>query len=396
LANAFNLHPSLAHSSILKLDAWAEAPAIIRDAGRVEEISQSFHPVRWAALVTVSLPLLLLLTAGIASVTAHIDAARALMRLVRYVLGLELAVVLLLAFTGYRYERRACRRDRELYPPPGRRIDIGGYRLHILCGGTGGPTVVLEYGLGASYLDWRLVEPQIAGFTRVCVYDRAGYGWSDPSPRRRVPSVMADELHSLLHAAGEKAPYLLVAHSFASGNAVMFAHKFPQEVLGLVLVDGMHTLSDFPFPLRRRISLLGTEALIPFGLPRWRGWCGGAGPRDLRGVRQAISCRRTLFRTFYRENESLSANAEEVRSITTLGRVPLIVIARDPSIPYAGERARWELIQKQKLALSTNRELIIATGSGHDIPLTRPDLIIAAVKKLEAQSPSTGGHPGNS
>ena len=332
----------------------------------------------------------------IASVTAHADATRALTRLLRYLLFCELAVVFLLAFIGFLYERKASRRDAELYRPPGRRIEVGTYRLHIQCGGSGGPTVVLDYGLEASYLDWRLVRPQIAEFNRVCVYDRAGYGWSDPSPRLRVPSVMSDELHSLLAAAGEKPPYVMVAHSLATYNAVMFAHKFPQEVLGLVLVDGIHTLSDFPFPWRKRISLLGMEALMPFGVPRWRGWCGGTAPGDLRGLKQAISCRRSLYRTFYRENESLSASAEEIRSIRTLGNVPLIVIARDPSLPYAGERARWELIQKQKLALSTNAELIIATGSGHDIPLSRPDLIIAAVKKLVAQSPSTGGPPGNS
>jgi pimeloyl-ACP methyl ester carboxylesterase len=318
-----------------------------------------------------------------------------LARLVRYVVGCELALVLLLAFTGFLYERQASRRERALYRPPGRRIDVGGYRLHLHCGGSGGPTVVLEYGLEASYLDWHLVEPEIARFTRVCVYDRAGYGWSDPSPRMRVPSVMADELHALLVAAGEKAPYLLVAHSFGSYNAVMFAHKFPQEVLGLVLVDGMSTLSNFPFALRKRISLRVMEALMPFGVPRWRGWCGGTGPRDLRGLKQAISCRRSLYRTFYRENDSLARSAEEVRAIPTLGQVPLIVIARDPSLS-AGDRGRWELIQKQKLGLSTQAELIVASGSGHDIPLRRPDLIISAVKKLAAQIPSTGGHPGNS
>lgn len=352
--------------------------------------------MRWAAIAAVGLPLLLLVAALIASVTAHSDASRALARLLRYVLLCELAMVLVLAFTGFRYERKAGRRDRELYGPPGRRIDIGGYRLHIQCVGAGGPTVVLEYGLEASYLDWHSVEPEIARFTRVCVYDRAGYGWSDPSPRMRVPSVMSDELHSLLHAAGEKGPYLLVAHSFASYNAVMFAHRFPQEVLGLVLVDGIHTLSNFPFAWRKRISLLGMEALIPFGLPRWRGWCGGRAPRDLRGVKQAISCRSTLYRTFYRENASLAASAEEIRGIRTLGKVPVIVIARDPSIPNSGDRAHWELIQKEKLGLSTESELIVAAGSGHDIPLRRPDLIISAVKKLAAQSPGTGGHPGKS
>jgi len=177
---------------------------------------------------------------------------------------------------------------------------------------------------------------------------------------------------------------------------VMFAHKFPQEVLGLVLVDGIGTLSNFPFPLRKRISLLGMEALMPFGLPRWRGWCGGSGPRDLRGLKQAISCRASLYRTFYRENDSLSASAGEVRAIRTLGKVPVIVIARDPSIPYAADRAQWELIQKEKLGLSTNSELIVAAGSGHDIPLRRPDLIVSAVKTLASQSPGTGGHPGNS
>jgi len=176
---------------------------------------------------------------------------------------------------------------------------------------------------------------------------------------------------------------------------VMFAHKFPQEVLGLVLVDGMSTLSDFPFSLRKRIVLLGMEALMPFGVPRWRGWCGGTAPRDLRALKQAISCRRSLYRTFYRENESLARSAEEVRAIPTLGQVPLTVIARDPSVS-SGDRARWELMQKQKLGLSTHPELIIASGSGHDIPLRRPDLIISAVKKLAAQIPSTGGHPGNS
>ena len=352
--------------------------------------------MRWAALVAVTLPLLLLLTAVIASLAAHSDAARWLTRLLRYVLFCELAVVLVSACTGFLYERKAGRRDRRFYPPAGRRIDVGGYRLHIQCAGAGGPTVVLEYGLEGSILDWHLVEPEIARFTRVCVYDRAGYGWSDPSPRKRVPSVISDELHALLEGAGERAPYLLVAHSFASYNAVMFAHKFPREVLGLVLVDGSNTLSNSPFRLRKRISLLGMEALMPFGLPRWRGWCGGAGPPDLRGLKQAISCRAGLFRTFYREKDSFSASAAEVRAIRTLGQVPVIVIARDPSIPYAGDRALWELIQKEKLGLSTNSELIVASGSGHDVPLRRPDLIVSAVKKLAAQSPGTGGHPGNS
>ena len=184
------------------------------------------------------------------------DAARNSLRILRYVLALEVLVLIILACTGFLYERRARDRDLRLYHPPGKLVDVGGYRLHISCAGGGsGPTVVLEYGHQASYLDWYLVQPEIASFARVCFYDRAGYGWSDPSPQPRVPSVMAEELRRLLHAAGEKPPYILVAHSFGSFNAVVFTHKFPEEVLGLVLVDGLHTLSLFPFRLEERVGL---------------------------------------------------------------------------------------------------------------------------------------------
>jgi pimeloyl-ACP methyl ester carboxylesterase len=248
----------------------------------------------------------------------------------------------------------------------------------------------------ATYLDWQLVQPEIAHFARVCLYDRAGYGWSDPSPRARVPSVMAEELHSLLHKSGEPGPYILVAHSFGSYNAVMFAHKYPQEVAGLVLADGLHTLSEFPFRLRERVSLRAMQLMIPFGIPRWRGWCGGNRSPAIRGELRAILCRPREYEAFYREGADLPSSVREMRTVTSLGSIPLIVIARDPSLAGSSGGDDWNLIQKQKLGLSTNSELIVATGSGHDIPTARPDVIVAAVKKLVTQTPGTGGHPGKS
>src|SRR5512147_114574 len=73
------------------------------------------------------------------------------------------------------------------YPPPGQIVDVGGYRMHINCMGEGSPTVILDAGNGESSLDWALVQPEVAKQTRVCAYDRAGYGWSDPSPLSRTP-----------------------------------------------------------------------------------------------------------------------------------------------------------------------------------------------------------------
>jgi pimeloyl-ACP methyl ester carboxylesterase len=345
------------------------------------------HPVRWVLLAAFGVPCALLLGLLIARLAGQESASRNILRIFRYVLALEGILLALLAIGGFLYEQRARRRDAETYHPPGKLIDVGGHRMHISCAGSGERTVILEYGHQSSYFEWQpVVQPEIAKFARVCFYDRAGYGWSDPSPRPRVPSVMAEELHSLLHAADEKPPYILVAHSMGSFNAVMFAHKYPDEVAGAVLVDGLHTLTSFPFRLGERASLRSMQLIIPFGLPRWRGWCGGTAPPELRGEKQALSCRVGLYEAFYREREAFSESAAEIRQIGSLGDLPLIVIARDPALgnvnPDDGDY--WQAIQRQKMQLSKNVELVIATGSGHDIPRIRPDVIIAAVKKLAA------------
>jgi pimeloyl-ACP methyl ester carboxylesterase len=328
----------------------------------------------------------------------HNETARSALKVLRYLLAAEILLLATFALIGVVYERRAIQRDAQLYHPPGKFVDIGGYRFHLNCAGSGGPTAVLEYGHQGSYFDWSLVQPEIARFTRVCYYDRAGYGWSDPSPRRRTPSVMSDELHTLLHAAGEKPPYILVAHSYGSVNAEMFAHKFPDEVAGLVLVDGVHTFGNPKFQMEDRLRLRAMRYLIPFGLPRWRQWCGGAGPQELRGERQAVTCRSVLYDAFYRERAAFPESFVELRAITNVGAVPLIVIVRDPKL--AGEHSHpdpgWERLQQEKLKLSKNSELVVATGSGHDVPQVRPDLIVAAVKKLATQASGTVGHPGNS
>src|SRR5260370_40273118 len=150
--------------------------------------------------------------------------------MLRYVLALEVLVLIILAFTGFLYERRARDRDLRISHAPGKLVDIGGYRLHISCEGSGsGPTVVLEYGHQASYLDWYLVQPEIANFARVCFYDRAGYGWSDPSPQPRGPSVMAGEVAPLLQPAGGRAPFFLVSPFLRRFHSWMLSHKFHPE-----------------------------------------------------------------------------------------------------------------------------------------------------------------------
>jgi pimeloyl-ACP methyl ester carboxylesterase len=321
------------------------------------------------------------------------ELARNCARAFRIVLAIEVAALVIVALLGLRYERRARRRDAAQFHPPGKLVDVGGYRLHLYCTGSGGPTIVLEHGHRATYLDWYRVQPELAKFIRVCSYDRAGFGWSEHSPRDRTPGVMADELHSALQAAGEKPPYVLVGHSFGAMNAIMFAHTFPKEIVGVVLVDGSTPESLHPARWRTRSWMRMMQLTMPFGLPRWRGWCAGGSP-EIAGVKQAVSCRSQNFETILREDSAIPAATGEIRAISSLGNIPVVVITRDPATGNNSEfEARHAQQQRELTKLSTNSRFVVAEGSGHDIPLVRPDVVVETVKYLikpQAQADSRG------
>jgi pimeloyl-ACP methyl ester carboxylesterase len=330
----------------------------------------------------------MLLAAGVAAITAHHDVSRNIFRPLRYVLGAEAVFVVVMAVVGASYQAISIRREQRLYPPPGQLVDIGGYGLHLYCSGEGGPTVILDYGRVGSYLDWYYVQPQVAIFTRVCSYDRGGYGWSDPSPKPRLPSVMAEELHALLARAGEKPPYVLVGHSFGSFDVLMYAHKYGQEVAGIVLVDGSHPDQRFPFRWRDKLWLRAMQFTAPFGLPRWRRWCGG-GPAEVAPIRTAIFCRSHVYRTDYAQWAAFSRGADEVRRLGSLGSLPLRVVSRDPDRrpgsddpTFSSREQHWLKLQQELLQLSTNATLTIATGSGHDVMTDRPDVVVEAIRKM--------------
>jgi len=342
----------------------------------------SSHPVRWAVALAVAVPLAIAVALLFARLSGNGDLARSSLRGLRVIIVVELALLVVAALLGLNYERRAQQHDAESFHSPGRLIDVGGYRLHLYCIGTGGPTVVLEHGHQSTYLDWYRVQPQLAKFTRVCSYDRAGYGWSDQSPNARVPSVMSDELHKLLSAAGEKPPYILVGHSYGAVNAMMFAHKFPESVAGLILVDGSHPEALARLSLRSRIWLRVMQFTSPFGLPRWRGWCGG-GPAETAAEKEALNCRPAFYETIIRENRGMTQAAVEMHSIKAVGDLPFIVIARDPAMGRDSQaEVRHNEVEREFTKLSTNSRFMVAERSAHDIPLARPDVIVDAVQSL--------------
>jgi pimeloyl-ACP methyl ester carboxylesterase len=158
---------------------------------------------------------------------------------------LVLAIVLLaLPVLGFSYEAISAAVDARRFPPPGKLVMVDGHRMHINCTGAGGPTVVMDAGLGGWSLDWSSVQPDIATFARVCSYDRAGFGWSEAGTAPGDAQHAVDDLHSLLANSGEAGPFVLVGHSNGGLRAVLYAHTYPREVAGVVLVDPTPRATD--------------------------------------------------------------------------------------------------------------------------------------------------------
>jgi len=158
---------------------------------------------------------------------------------------LSLVIVLAAAAAGSTaFNAVAIHHYRATNPPPGKLYAIDGYKMHIYCTGNGSPTLVLEAGGGEDWLIWSEVQPELSRTTRVCSYDRAGFGWSDPRPAPRDANQIADELHQLLTQAGITGPIVLMGHSIAGLYIRAYAMRHPQDLSGLIFVDASTPLQD--------------------------------------------------------------------------------------------------------------------------------------------------------
>lgn len=155
------------------------------------------------------------------------------MEIAAWIFGVAVFGILL----GAAYQAIGSRRDEKNFPPPGRLVDLGTYRLHLHESGHGGPTILLEAGLMSTVLSWSELQQELAGSFRVVSYDRAGLGWSDLGPMPRTAERIVEELHLLLKRAAVPPPYVLVGHSFGGLTMPLYAARFPDEVTGMVLLD---------------------------------------------------------------------------------------------------------------------------------------------------------------
>src|SRR5262245_49846569 len=151
------------------------------------------------------------------------------------------ALVVLATLFGAAAEAVMRARAGRQYPALGRLVDIGGRRIQLDCRGSGSPTVVLESGLDTyGSLSWALVHDSIATTSRTCAYSRAGIMWSDAPAGALDSKTVAEDLHSALTKAGERAPFVVVGHSLGGPYALILTGLYPAEVAGLVFVDASH------------------------------------------------------------------------------------------------------------------------------------------------------------
>ena len=202
---------------------------------------------------------------------------------------------------------------------------------------------------------------------------------------------MTEELHTLLVNAGEKPPYILVGHSLGSFDALMYAHRYPQEVAGVVLVDGAHPDELLPFYFSKKLWLRMMQITMPFGLPRWRGWC-GSGPAEISGMKRAIGCQSHVYATHYAQWEAFPESANEIKTLGGLADLPLTVISRDANrgsrtedVVEAQREQHWAKLQQSLVGLSSRTTHVTAEGSGHSIPVERPDVIVDAIRQMVSQ-----------
>jgi pimeloyl-ACP methyl ester carboxylesterase len=305
-------------------------------------------------------------------------------------------------------------------PPPGRLVDVGGWKLHLNCTGEAHPaqpTVVLESGVGDFSVEWSLVQPKVAAFARVCSYDRAGDGWSELGPHPRTFHQVAYELHTLLDNAGIKPPFVLVGHSYGGCLVRQYQAMYPSEVSGLVLVEAgidnpwriapdgklVHAAelaTGRPVPEVKKSGPLRVSELGPNLLKRMMAGTDELSKHANDPPRDLLPPDAQRMRTWtlaqlghvaagvnpFEIEEMAALHRDRLKSDHALGDLSLVVLTRgipDETGPNAKSLEEDHRRDYETLAsMSRKGKLIVAEHSGHHIQLQEPELVVASIRDV--------------
>lgn len=306
-------------------------------------------------------------------------------------------LLFILHFTGTTYSKE------NIYPPPGKLIDLGGRKIHLYCIGEGTPAVIIESGLSSYSLDWVYVQPEVAKKTKICTYDRAGYGWSDPGPKPRTVRILVDELREILGRARIEPPYILVGHSLGGILVQYFAYSYPEDVAGVVLVDSLH--KDFrkrapESKMRGFTGSLKTFVFLgvigaPLGIPRLLKMPSSIVveklPAEIQREAYWLTYQPKTYQAIYDEIKGLDLSEKELGDridVTKFPKIPVIVLSaqqpRDypPFLVSTGLFGLWKELQRDFVNTIPTAKLVLAEKSGHFIQLDEPELVVRAIEEL--------------
>ena len=239
-------------------------------------------------------------------------------------------------------------------------VDIGGRSLHLVCQGTGAPTVLIEMGVGQSVAAWNGLQPELAKTYRTCVYERAGTGTSPAGPGPRTAEVVANELQSLIERASIATPVVLVSHSLGGMYAQLFAATHPDEIKGLVFLDPR--TAEYQLGYRDRLTPEERSA-------------------DEADAQQAIK-----NETFGPEIEGSDASAAQVTAAGPLPKVPVVVLTAGVTFPGQSQADIdfWRATHEHLAAQGTNGVHTVVDGAEHELWRTHGQAVVDAVTKVVA------------
>lgn len=315
--------------------------------------------------------------------------------------------------------------DGAVYTQPQRMVEVEpGRRLNLYCAGTGSPTVVFESGLGVPISNWGFVQPVISQKTRTCAYDRAGLGFSDAATRASDSKNIVDDLHRLLVAAAIQPPYVLVGHSYGGLTVRLYAHTYPSDVVGMVLVDPTveDQLASYRAldPQKRTAEQWHADTVEP-NLREGRecvamapaGFVPGSEPfkkcisdpflqysEAVNASNQKQEMQQSVQQAGLSENEQVfGASADQVRAARRpYGNLPLVVLTSGPRPPpqnpltleaqalREARRQLWVALHNDVAKLSSSGEHEVVAGAKHYIQLDKPQAVIDAIERVLAMS----------
>jgi pimeloyl-ACP methyl ester carboxylesterase len=280
-------------------------------------------------------------------------------------------LIALLALAGMVYQTAATEADQRNFPPPGNLIDVGGFKMHIDCEGTGSPTVILESMAGGVSAQWGWIQPEVRKATRVCVYDRAGFGWSEPDPSAPTLERTIRNLHTLLVNANIQGPYVLVGHSLGGVYMRKYAAEYPDQVAGMVLIDSANPQQWVSYPelfaeSDRFLGMLdGIQVATQLGIAHLYFDLGGkmdfsALPEPQKSQFEAIWSTPDYFRAQEAEMREARGIWAEALDLKGLEDRPLMILSRGVDLDH-----NWMAYESELTTLSTNSELLQVEGANH-------------------------------